>query len=180
MVFGNALVTTLGFEDSPWKHYVYIFPANLGQGIVYPGILFTSLATFEHADHAVSASTVYLIRSLGTVYGVSVTSAIVQTTLSVRLPDALGEIEDKWRVSPFHCGEKELKDPFFGKVGTYKRLTLGLDAGYRSDPTFGVCHQNAPSRCAAQSPAGLLRRAPLLVCGVDSRGCCCGVRRSFG
>ena len=52
-------------------------------------------------DHAVSASTVYLIRSLGTVWGVSSTSAIVQTTLSVRLPDALGEIPGKWRVRPF-------------------------------------------------------------------------------
>ncbi|KAK3501409.1 major facilitator superfamily domain-containing protein [Neurospora crassa] len=83
--------------DSGWKNLVYIFPANLGQGIVYPGILFTSLATFYHADHAVTASTVYLIRSLGTVYGVAITSAIVQTTLSVRLPGALGEIPDKWR-----------------------------------------------------------------------------------
>ncbi|KAH6626621.1 major facilitator superfamily domain-containing protein [Chaetomium sp. MPI-SDFR-AT-0129] len=98
MTFGNALVTSLGFEDSAWKYFAYIFPANLGQGIIYPGILFTSLATFDHADHAVSASTVYLIRSLGTVYGVAITSAIVQTTLSVRLPDALGEIPDKWRV----------------------------------------------------------------------------------
>lgn len=121
MVFGNALVTSLGFQDSEWKYNVYIFPANLGQGIVYPGILFTSLATFDHAgkrpedenceiarvahmlllDHAVTASTVYLVRSLGTVYGVAITSAIVQTTLSVRLPEALGEIADKWRVRPF-------------------------------------------------------------------------------
>ncbi|KAK3685248.1 major facilitator superfamily-domain-containing protein [Podospora appendiculata] len=98
MVFGNALVTSLQFEDARWKYLVYIFPANLGQGIVYPGILFTSLATFDHADHAVSASTTYLIRSLGTVYGVAITSAIVQTTLSVRLPDALGDIPDKWAI----------------------------------------------------------------------------------
>ncbi|KAK1835724.1 major facilitator superfamily domain-containing protein [Podospora conica] len=92
MVVGNALVTSLGFVDSRWKYFVYIFPANLGQGIVYPGILFTSLATFDHADHAVSASTTYLVRSLGTVYGVAVTSAIVQTTLSIRLPLVLGDI----------------------------------------------------------------------------------------
>ncbi|KPM37905.1 putative transporter [Neonectria ditissima] len=98
LAFGNALVASLGFEDSTWKYFVYVFPANLGQGIVYPGLLFTSLASFDHADHAVSASTVYLIRSLGTVWGVSVTSAIVQTTLSVRLPDALSEIPDKWRI----------------------------------------------------------------------------------
>ncbi|KAL2689645.1 hypothetical protein Neosp_003704 [[Neocosmospora] mangrovei] len=83
MVVGNALVTSLGFEDSTWKYFVFVFPANLGQGIIYPGILFTSLASFDHA---------------GTVWGVSVTSAIVQTTLSVRLPDALSEVPDKWRV----------------------------------------------------------------------------------
>lgn len=52
MVFGNALVTSLDFEDSLWKYYVYIFPANLGQGIIYPAILFTSLATFEHAGQS--------------------------------------------------------------------------------------------------------------------------------
>ncbi|KAL7622434.1 hypothetical protein AAE478_007939 [Parahypoxylon ruwenzoriense] len=98
MAIGNGLVTSLDFVDSNWKYFIYIFPANLGQGIIYPGILFTSLATFEHSDHAVSSSTVYLIRSLGTVWGVSITSAIVQTTLSVRLPDALGDVPDKWRV----------------------------------------------------------------------------------
>ncbi|KAL7757894.1 hypothetical protein ACKLNR_012421 [Fusarium oxysporum f. sp. zingiberi] len=98
MVLGNGLVTLLQFQDSKWKYFVYVFPANLGQGIIYPGILFTSLASFDHADHAVTASTVYLIRSLGTVWGVSVTSAIVQTTLSGRLPDALSEVPDKWRV----------------------------------------------------------------------------------
>ncbi|POR38213.1 Putative transporter [Tolypocladium paradoxum] len=96
MTAGNALVTSFGFTDCAWKYLVYIFPANLGQGIVYPSILFTTLASFDHADHAVSASTVYLIRSVGTVWGVSVTSAIVQTSLSVRLPDALGVIPDKW------------------------------------------------------------------------------------
>jgi hypothetical protein len=107
MVMGNALVTSLGFEDSEWKYFVYVFPANLGQGIIYPAILFTSLASFDHAgkpkayviahslasltntssDHAVSASTVYLIRSLGTVWGVSVTSAIVQTVFGRRTSD---------------------------------------------------------------------------------------------
>lgn len=53
------------------------------------------------ADHAVSASMVYLVRSLGTVWGVAITSAIVQTTLSVRLPEALGDIPDKLNVRVF-------------------------------------------------------------------------------
>ncbi|KAK2003276.1 MFS general substrate transporter [Colletotrichum falcatum] len=80
MLLGNALVTALQFQDSKCKYLVYIFPANLGQ------------------DYAVSASTVYLIRSLGSVWGVAVTSAIAQTTLSLRPPEALGDVPNKWRL----------------------------------------------------------------------------------
>ncbi|KAK7940956.1 transporter [Apiospora aurea] len=85
MALWNGLVASLRFEDSHWKYFVYNFPANLGQGVVL-------------SYHAVSASTVYLIRSLGTVWGVSITSAIIQTTLSVRLAEALGDVPNKWTV----------------------------------------------------------------------------------
>ncbi|OQE26302.1 hypothetical protein PENSTE_c005G08406 [Penicillium steckii] len=98
MFVGNLLVTLLRFDDSQWKYFAYIIPANLGQGIVYPGILFTFLAAFDHSDHAVSASTVYLIRSLGTVWGVAITSTIIQNTLSSGLAEALSEIPDKWKL----------------------------------------------------------------------------------
>ncbi|KAG5290752.1 vacuolar basic amino acid transporter 2 [Histoplasma capsulatum G186AR] len=101
MFTGNALVTLLGFDSAKWKYITYIIPASLGQGIVYPAILFTVLAAFDHADHAVSASTVYLIRSLGTVWGVAITSAITQNTLKKGLPEALIVIPDKWKVKPF-------------------------------------------------------------------------------
>lgn len=49
MVLGNGLVTSLGFYDALWKYFVFIFPANLGQGIIYPATLFTNIATFEHS-----------------------------------------------------------------------------------------------------------------------------------
>jgi hypothetical protein len=49
MMLGNALVSSLGFEDASWKYLLYIFPANFGQGMVNPGILFTLLASFGHA-----------------------------------------------------------------------------------------------------------------------------------
>ncbi|RMJ21775.1 transporter [Aspergillus sp. HF37] len=99
MFVGNLLVMLLRFDDAPWKYFAYVIPASLGQGIVYPGILFTFLAAFGHADHAVSASTVYLIRSLGTVWGVAITSAIVQSTLKSGLPGALPGIPDKWKIA---------------------------------------------------------------------------------
>ncbi|OQE36745.1 hypothetical protein PENCOP_c011G07749 [Penicillium coprophilum] len=98
MFLGNLLVTLLRFNDSEWKYFIYVIPANLGQGMVYPGILFTFLAAFDHADHAVSASTVYLIRSLGTVWGVAVTSTIMQNTLNSGLGEALSGIPNKWKV----------------------------------------------------------------------------------
>lgn len=49
MALGNFLVMMLQFYDSTWKYFVYVIPANMGQGIVYPGILFTFLAAFDHA-----------------------------------------------------------------------------------------------------------------------------------
>ncbi|KAJ5817423.1 Major facilitator superfamily domain general substrate transporter [Penicillium robsamsonii] len=128
MFVGNLLVALLRFNDSEWKYFAYVIPANLGQGMVYPGILFTFLAAFDHAgkmlfiaasitlilerprhfqaslltissaDHAVSASTVYLIRSLGTVWGVAVTSTIMQNTLNSGLGEALSGIPNKWKV----------------------------------------------------------------------------------
>lgn len=48
MFVGNLLVMLLRFNDSAWKYFVYVIPANLGQGMVYPGILFTFLAAFDH------------------------------------------------------------------------------------------------------------------------------------
>ncbi|PYH78816.1 MFS general substrate transporter [Aspergillus uvarum CBS 121591] len=98
MCIGNALVVLLHFQDSEWKYFTYLIPASLGQGIVYPGILFTFLAAFDHADHAVSASTVYLVRSMGTVWGVAITSTIIQNTLRSGLGEALSGIPDKWKI----------------------------------------------------------------------------------
>ncbi|KAH1910582.1 hypothetical protein KXV74_003340 [Aspergillus fumigatus] len=98
MCIGNLLVMSIKFHDAGWKYLTYVIPASLGQGIVYPGILFTFLAAFDHTDHAVSASTVYLIRSLGTVWGVAITSAIIQNTLRSGLSKALSGIPDKWKI----------------------------------------------------------------------------------
>lgn len=49
-------------------------------------------------DHAVSASTVYLIRNMGAVWGVAITSAIVQSVLTTGLPGALEGVKNKDKV----------------------------------------------------------------------------------
>lgn len=49
MMLGNGLVASLSYQDSSWKYVAYLFPANIGQGIVYPSILFTNIAAFEQS-----------------------------------------------------------------------------------------------------------------------------------
>jgi hypothetical protein len=49
MVIGNGVMATLNYHDSSWKYIVYLFPANLGQGIVFPSMLFTNIAAFQQS-----------------------------------------------------------------------------------------------------------------------------------
>lgn len=49
MAIGNGVMATLNYHDSSWKYIVYLFPANLGQGIVFPSILFTNIAAFQQS-----------------------------------------------------------------------------------------------------------------------------------
>jgi len=106
MLLGNLLTCTLGTTGDRWKELVYLVPANLGLGLTNPSVLFSFVSSFEHRgmptiqhpldedlpflEQAVATSTVYLIRSMGTIYGVTVTSAIVQNVLIARLPETLG------------------------------------------------------------------------------------------
>jgi hypothetical protein len=124
MVIGNGVMATLKYHDSRWKYIVYIMPANLGQGIVFPSMLFTNIATFPQSrklstnyswhlesksktlthnrvEQAVSTSMVYLFRSMGSVWGVAAASTIIQNVLSSRLPGALSGIPDKLKVIIF-------------------------------------------------------------------------------
>ena len=53
----------------------------------------------KFAEQAAATSMVYLFRSLGTVYGVAASSAIIQNVLAKRLPQALSEIPDSDQAS---------------------------------------------------------------------------------
>ncbi|KAG0650246.1 putative transporter [Hyphodiscus hymeniophilus] len=92
MVLGNGLICSLRYHDSTWKYILYLFPANVGQGIVFPSILFTNISAFEQS---LSTSMVYLFRSMGMVWGVAAASTIIQNVLSSRLPSALSGIPKK-------------------------------------------------------------------------------------
>lgn len=121
VVLGNVLLITLSMNEPGWKYIVFLIPANLGQGIAYPSILFRFIGlsqqcgkcsisndstTFDLArinalkclEHAVATSVVYLFRSLGTVWGVAATATMVQFFLSRNLATALVEVPNREEV----------------------------------------------------------------------------------
>ncbi|KAM7191609.1 Major facilitator superfamily domain containing protein [Naviculisporaceae sp. PSN 640] len=114
MLLGNLLALALGPDGSRWKEFLYLVPANLGLGLTNPSVLFSFVSLFDHADQAVATSTVYLLRSLGSIYGVTVTAAIVQNVLAAGLPGVLGdnatdEVIEKLRKSVFALLELPLE-----------------------------------------------------------------------
>jgi hypothetical protein len=180
MALGNALVTWLQFEDSHWKYSVYIFPANLGQGIVYPGLLFTSLATFDHRGKYHVAA--YLCRIItDNISGRPRRNCI--DCLSHKIPrnrlgrgDYFCNSTDYSERPASGCSQRctrqmESTTLSIHVIFTCLVVTMVTDdlnlADYRLHPTLGGCAQGAPARHPAQSPGCLLPRNPVLVCRVD-------------
>lgn len=131
MLLGNLLVclmVVLGGSRS--MELVYLIPANLGVGLSNP-----------RPEQAVATSTVYLIRSMGSIYGVTVTSAIVQNLLAAGLPGALGdaatdEVRSDPPNSPVHAmpanGAAQLIEKLRKSVFVLEELPAELQAAVRN------------------------------------------------
>lgn len=89
MFLGNLLFLFLGSESKGWQIGLFLIPANLGQGITFPSSLFTYIFGFGKADQATATSTLYLFRSIGSVWGVAGSAGIVQFCFSRQLEIAL-------------------------------------------------------------------------------------------
>lgn len=77
-----AIGNFLGLLINPLTNSVlltfFLVPTNFAQGIVYPSCLFTFILAFERKFQATSMSTVYLLRSVGGIWGISGFSSLVQ------------------------------------------------------------------------------------------------------
>ena len=82
-------------RESPIRRYCSLILLRSSIPVSANSLSKDAIAADKFPDHAVSASTVYLIRSMGTVWGVAITAAIVQTTLKMELPWRLGNIPHK-------------------------------------------------------------------------------------
>ncbi|KAF2143790.1 uncharacterized protein K452DRAFT_285828 [Aplosporella prunicola CBS 121167] len=68
-----------------WLATVFAVPVNGGLGFSFPASTLTVIAASTKVDQAVMSSTLSLARSLGSVFGVAISSLIVQNALSVDL-----------------------------------------------------------------------------------------------
>ena len=118
MFLGNFLFLCIGEDASDWLIGIYLIPANIGQGITFPSSLFTFIFAFSKVHQATATSTLYLFRSIGSVWGVAGSAGIVQFFFGRYLESRLkGLLDEKkiikliTKISSDTSYIKELEDP---------------------------------------------------------------------
>ncbi|KAF8545208.1 major facilitator superfamily domain-containing protein [Trichophaea hybrida] len=82
LMIGNFMFCFMPPNLPSWGYFIFLIPVNLGNGFAMPSTLLSILATSSQADQAVATSTLIMWRSLGGVFGVAVSSGIVQNFLN--------------------------------------------------------------------------------------------------
>ena len=85
MLLGAICLSAMWDGIPAWLATVFLGPPSIGQGLSFPATSLAVLATSSHEDQAVMASTLVLWRSLGVVMGVSLSSVILQNSLTAYL-----------------------------------------------------------------------------------------------
>lgn len=106
IVVGSLLIMTgglasasLGTDSSEALAMVSLSFASLGQGLAWPTMTVSMLATSEQTDQAVALTTMGLWRSLGGVMGVAVSSWIFQNSLRYQLEYRVTGVEKEYIVA---------------------------------------------------------------------------------
>ncbi|KAJ5488854.1 hypothetical protein N7539_003744 [Penicillium diatomitis] len=87
MVVGGCAAGLMGLHTSDSVAMICVSFSSLGQGFSFPSLMVSMLATSEQDDQAVATTTLGLVRNLGAVMGVSVSSWIFQNMLIWQLDD---------------------------------------------------------------------------------------------
>ncbi|KAK9479970.1 major facilitator superfamily domain-containing protein [Lipomyces japonicus] len=99
MLSGCLLVASFGPGTPNWQYLAFLMPTQFGNSILMPSVLFSMLAHFTRADHAVATGASFLVRSIGLVLGVAVSNAINQNSLSSVLPTLLKDVPDGFEIA---------------------------------------------------------------------------------
>ncbi|QPG73890.1 hypothetical protein FOA43_001205 [Brettanomyces nanus] len=92
MFLGNFLALKIDEGENPWVLGLYLVPANIGQGIIFPSSLFSFIYIFDKDKQAIATSTAYLFRSIGSVWGVAGSSTIIRHVLKIVVSNSLSHV----------------------------------------------------------------------------------------
>ncbi|KAF2813177.1 MFS general substrate transporter [Mytilinidion resinicola] len=101
MLLGSICLSSMWDGIPTWLATIFVCPSSIGQGLAFPASSIAVLATSSQEDQAVMTTTLTLWRSLGTVMGVSLSSLVLQNSLSAYLNDLVtGAHKDEiiWKV----------------------------------------------------------------------------------
>ncbi|KAM0259052.1 hypothetical protein ACHAQJ_003553 [Trichoderma viride] len=150
---------TLCFLQRGMPDIVYLFiliPQSIGQGFQFPGTFMAILASGKQAEQAVVTSTLILWRCVGFVFGIAVSSLVVQNALVYYL-DAFVHGEDKLevikRVRASVEAVAKLEEPYREQVVRSYEASLRL--------TFILCTVLAAVSVLIVLPVKLPRLAPV-------------------
>ncbi|CAI7052150.1 BBT_collapsed_G0004950.mRNA.1.CDS.1 [Saccharomyces cerevisiae] len=98
MFLGNFLFLFIEKTSPNWLIGLFLIPANLGQGITFPTTLFTFIFMFSKSDQATATSTLYLFRSIGSVWGVAISAGVIQLSFAELLRSNLKGLLDENKI----------------------------------------------------------------------------------
>ncbi|GMC38826.1 unnamed protein product [Saccharomyces cerevisiae] len=98
MFLGNFLFLFIEKTSPNWLIGLFLIPANLGQGITFPTTLFTFIFMFSKSDQATATSTLYLFRSIGSIWGVAISAGVIQLSFAGLLRSNLKGLLDENKI----------------------------------------------------------------------------------
>ncbi|CAI4292532.1 BAP_1a_G0004960.mRNA.1.CDS.1 [Saccharomyces cerevisiae] len=98
MFLGNFFFLFIEKTSPNWLIGLFLIPANLGQGITFPTTLFTFIFMFSKSDQATATSTLYLFRSIGSVWGVAISAGVIQLSFAELLRSNLKGLLDENKI----------------------------------------------------------------------------------
>lgn len=99
MFLGNFLFLFIEKTTPNWLIGLFLVPANLGQGITFPTTLFTFIFAFSKGHQATATSTLYLFRSIGSVWGVAISTGVIQIYFGKYLRSNLQGLLDQDKIN---------------------------------------------------------------------------------
>ncbi|KAG7884614.1 hypothetical protein KL938_001741 [Ogataea parapolymorpha] len=92
MLFGNFVTLFIHKGVNQWVTGLCLIPANVGQGLAFPTSLFSFIYNFDRDKQAIATSTAYLFRSMGSVWGVTGSAAIIKRVFARRCLSSLHRV----------------------------------------------------------------------------------------